>query len=309
VLILAALAVHSGLASTAWATLKFYYDPVTGSVSFDTSESRSGGLYIYALAIDAPAPAIFRPENLIRLSTTTLYDHSTRNISDATFTNPWQGLYTIGNILPPGLSEQFWTTSFLQANKPGLTYEYEYSDVVGGGEPPAAEFIYGAPSGEFKNRWDLVDPNTLSWATSAKLVYHPHSGEVVLDTTGDTSGYISAILLQSTGKFLSSGFTPFVDTAFKDASPNLISLFADAIEPGKYSLGRILGAGLSQADFEDAFTGAQFLGRAGFKGSSFDFATYGVTIQLQSVPEPSTLALIATGVLALLGLVWRSRRS
>jgi hypothetical protein len=306
VVFFAIMAAQLTLAPKSHATLKFYYDPVTGNVSFDTAETRSGGLYVYAFQNnDSASPWLFRPENLIRLSTSQFFTDTASSIGEGNLSTPWQGLYTIGDVLPAGMPENVWKSFSSNivsdpTNHPGV---YEYADVIGGGEPPDADFIYGAPTGEFKNRWDLVDPSTFTWATSAKLIYRPSSGEVVLDTTGDAGGYISAILLQSTGELLPSSFTPFVDSAFKVANPNLISLFANAIEPGRYSIGKILSAGLSRSEFEAAFTSAQFLGLAGFEGASFDFATEGVSMQLQFVPEPASCVLLCGTFLGALGLL------
>ncbi len=310
-LVVAALAMSFLFAAPAGATLKFYYDPDTGNVSFDTAETRSGGVLQYYFdfndAHSAP-PWEFRPENMIRLSTSSLYMATPTDISDSTQSTPWRGLYTIGDVMPVGLSEETWTTTFVQtANPKAGTYCYGYNDVVGGGRLPAAEFIYGPPEGEFDNKWDLVDPDTLDWATTAKLIYRPRSGEVLIDTRGSTSGYISALLLQSDDQFLPDGFTPFADGPFNSATEDLVSLFADAIEPGRYSLGQILPSGMTSAEFEASLTSAKFLGRAGFSGGSFDFVTHGRAMSLvyAAVPEPSSVVLLG---LACLAVLWPLRR-
>jgi hypothetical protein len=307
------LAIQFLCVAPAHATLKFYYDPLTGNVSFDTSETRSGSLVGYALSLTSINPPFqFRPENMVRLSTSTYFDQKPDTISEFTFTAPLQGLFTVGDILPAGLSQQTWSNLFARSTSlRDLTKSvYNYTDVVGGGSPPNAEFLYGRPTGEFENKWDLVDPATLTWATTAKLVYKAWSGEVVLDTTGATSGFITNLLLQSNGQFLPGGFTPFVSGPFNSATTNLISLFADAIEPGQYSLGRILPAGLTAGEYEERFTSAKFMGRAGFSGNSFDFATYGVGMQLQffAVPEPASAGLIICGAVASL-IVARQKRA
>jgi hypothetical protein len=280
--------------SPAHATLKFYYDPATGNVSFDTAETRTGTLYGYFFDFpDQTAPVKPRPENQIRLSNSVFYLANELEISETTLSNPFQGLYAVGDILPAGLSEQFWTTAFKRA---GASYTYGYTDAIGRGEAPDAQFVYGPPGGEFKNRWDLIDPATLTWATKATLIYRQWNGEVLVDTTGADSGYISQIQLQSAGGFLPAGFAAPVTAALKEVDANTIFFAADAVEPGRYSLGDVLPAGLSQSAFKALFTSAKFLGRAGFKGGSFDFATQGVEMNLQFVPEPSAISSMAIGI-------------
>ena len=254
---------------TAHATLKWYYNPLTGNVSFDSCDTRSGGLYTYAFEIYASPPAFtFRTENLLRLTTSTFFTDLTNSIGEGSFSTSLSGLYTLGDILPAGLSEHVWTTTFtytLENHNNHELYSYNYSDVVGGGQPPKAQFIYGAPSGEFKNKWDLVNPDTLKWAKTATLVYQPWNGKVLVDTTGSTSGYITGILLQSNGQLLAGGFAPDITGPFNTASPKLMSIFADAIEPGVYNIGTILEGGLTLAEFEAKFTSAQFLPAPGSK--------------------------------------------
>lgn len=56
-------------------TLIFHYDPETGNVSFDTSETRQGSLILYQLemgyrsnnGVINPTGILFRPENHVRL--------------------------------------------------------------------------------------------------------------------------------------------------------------------------------------------------------------------------------------------------
>ena len=165
--------------------------------------------------------------------------------------------------------------------------------MVGGGAPPAANFIYGRPEGEFDNKWDLVDPNTLVWAQAAKLIYKPHNGELLLDTSQANGGHISSYWLRSNSAFLPDDYDPIVDSALSSATDSDLGLFADAIEPGLYSLGEVLAPGLSQSEFESVFTLARFLGQAGFAGGSFDLEVDGQAFSLvySVIPEPSTLML------------------
>src|SRR5262249_50474061 len=129
------------------ATFKWYYDPLTGNVSFDSSGTRSGGVYGWGFEVYAsPAAFQFRTENFIHLTTSSFYTDRTDGIGESSYSTRLDGLFTMGNILPTGLSEQFWTTSFKNMFKYGnQPYSYIYSDVIGGGPPTEdAQFIYGA---------------------------------------------------------------------------------------------------------------------------------------------------------------------
>jgi hypothetical protein len=292
------------LVTEASAQLKFYYDPDTGNVAFDTTSTRNGKLYTYLFELNPRSgfnpngpvnlPWEFRAENLIRLSQSTFYAQEPRTIGDTTQSTGWRGLYTIGDVMPIGLTEEFWKTAFVHTLYRNGTFAYGYVDVIGGGDPPAAQFIYGRPTGEFKNKWDLVDPATLNWATAANLVYFPLTGEVVVDTSVAGGGYFSALILESASKFNPAGFDPFFQGPFVDATSSLIGLFGDAFEPGRYSLGSILPTALTQSEFEAVFDRAEFLGRAGFKSQDFNFEAQGLSLSLQYVPEPSVLPFLVT---------------
>jgi hypothetical protein len=303
------------IVSAASAQLKFYYDPASGNVSFDTSDTRSGGISLYYFGLNGKNPDFpsspqnppweFRTENLIRLSQSTFFDRKPRMIGEGSLASTWRGLYTIGDVFPVGLSEEFWTTSFVRPEdgedpRHGAPFIYGYTD-GGLGYPPLAEFIYGRPDGDFKNKWDLVDPATLNWATAANLVYLPSTGEVIVDTTVAGGGYFSALILESANMFNANGFDPFFRGPYVDATDSLVGLFGDAFEPGRYSLGNILPNGLTRAEFEAVFERAEFLGRAGFKSQDFNFEAEGLALSLRYVPEPSTLILltIACGAMTL----------
>jgi hypothetical protein len=296
------------LAEACCAQLKLYYDPLSGNVSFDTGATRSGGINIYYFELNGRSktypnipvdpPWQFRTENLIRLSSSTYLDSKPDFIGEARFDGQWRGLYTIGDVMPIGLSESFWTDSFVMPgdggdSKHSAPFIFKYVDMVGGGLPPLAEFVYGRPEGEFKNKWDIVDPATLDWAAEGKLIYRPSTGEVLVDTTGAAGGYFSAIVLESNGQFLPAGFDPFFHGPFVDATQDIVGLFGDAFEPGRYSLGEILPTGLTQQQLEALFTRAEFLGRAGFKSTDFNFEAEGLALSVLAVPEPSAILLLA----------------
>ncbi len=294
--------------TSASAALTFFYDPDSGNVSFDTAETRSGGLFSYGLALNPNITGFtFNLENFIQVGSSALPSLNTEaKIEEViSLSQPVKGLYTIGNVLPSGLTQETWgdlfsktLTSFVPGSFSGPG-GHHYVDAVGEGSPDPAEFVFGSPGREFDNRWDLVDPSTLDWAEKATLVYYQATGEVVLDTQGSDGGYISAFHLESEDQFLPEGVAHSFDGVFNQAEPHLISVFADPIEPGEYSLGKILASGLSEEELDAAFSKITFLTLAGFGASSleaefFDFDSNGTAFALsfQAVPEPTTLSLL-----------------
>ncbi len=304
----ASLAAHSSLCIPAHGGLQFFYDPLTGNVSLDTSATRNGSILSYSLGLNPHASDIrFRTDNLIRLSNSTFVTNRTLDVGEGFVSQPLAGFYTIGDILPTGLSEDTWGRLFADVffkfgiyrptdNELG---DYTYSDVLGGGTPPTAEFIYGRPDREFDNSVDLIDPETLKWADAATIIYHAQTGELFLDTTDADSGYTTGILLQSEGAFLADNFIPVIDSPLTSASTDTLFQVADLIEPGVYNLGEVLPAGMMREQFESTFSNARFLSRAGFSGGSLDFAIDGLPVSFSyiQIPEPITALLVLIGTL------------
>jgi hypothetical protein len=298
----------AAVAGAADAALKIYYDPLTGNVAFDTAETRSGQLFVYNLELASNAPFTFRVDEHIRLTESTFAIVDSLQVGEGTLSSPVGGLLTIGDVLPIGLSEQVWATQFASSNNyrspPSGLGRHLYVDVIGGGEPAPAEFIYGRPTGEFDNKLDLIDPNTVTWAGSAQLVYHAQSGHVDIVTNGIGGGHTTGIYLESAGQFQMAGLEPSLlpGGAFDTFNANVIFKVADLIEPGVLSLGEVLPAGLSLSEVEGLLSTAKFFERAGFRAPDLDFVDGGVSLSIAVIaaPEPATAGI--AGV-ALLGLV------
>lgn len=283
------------------AALKVHYDPLNGNVSFDTLDTRSGSLYSYSLTINRNYTDVrFRPENFVRIFNSTLVEPVDRRgwvLGEGSFTNPVSGLFTIGNVLPEGWSEEIWRQFFVP---PGFT-NFLHADVIGGGFNPT-EFIYGGPDREFDNRWDMVDPDSLHWAESARLIYRANTGELLLDSTAEHSGYTTIVLLKSADQFLPNFFTPPVESPFNAATTDTLAVIADAIEPGLYNLGSVLEAHMSREEFSQVLDKAYFVGRAGFGSNlqiDFEENSTSFTLVYQAVPEPASVWFMTSLLLTL----------
>ena len=312
VFLAAIVAICSGLvfAGEASASLTYFYDPDSGTVAIDTANTRSGGVYVFSLVLNPYASATrFQPEDHIRLTNSTFYSSKELLIGDSSLSEPIVGYHSLGTILPGDLSESMWLTMFDDTYPHGgyrpthtALGANSYNDIIGGGVVPSpAQFVYGLPDKDFDNRLDLVDPDSLTWASRATLVYHAANGNLDLVTNGDGGGYMTGFVLQSAGHFHPEKYKPPQTVPFSQADESTIGLYANLIEPGKYRLGKILDKGMTLDELESLFTDAKFAGRAGFGSVGFDFATKGQAFKLQflTVPEPSSIAL--TGLL-LVGL-------
>ncbi|WP_146574711.1 hypothetical protein [Botrimarina hoheduenensis] len=278
----------------------FFYDPATGNVSLDTSNTRSGYAYSWHLDLPPNSPYGLLEENVVWLTSSQLKTQLQRQVGEASLTSPFSGYFTVGNLLVPGIDEAIWNTLFTSIGSSG------YVDLIGQGASAPAEFVYGQPDRPFDNRWDIIDPDTLAWATQATLRYHAATGELVIDTTGPQSGHIATFTLESDGAFLAEAFNRFIEVPLTIANDSTLFIAADAIEPGLHSLGRVIEAGLSLAEVEALLTEASFIGRAGFGGGSFDLETDGVAFAISyiAIPEPATAILCLASAGCLAGRRW-----
>jgi len=268
--------------------LTFFYDPGTGNVSFDTAETISGEVLAYALYLYPEyTPITFRYENHISLTGSPLMFSDADDAQEAMFT-PISGFLTIGDILPPGLSEGTWLTLFTQP-----TGSAGYSPGFGFPGSHAKEFEYGLPDREFDNRWDIVDPDTLDWATEASLVYREDSGEVLVDTRGTNGGHFSGFSLHTDDLFEHGNFTPPWESLIQTITSDRLIMFGNALEPGLYSLGSVLDAGLTETEYQNFFTEAKFYGQAGFSGD-LDLETEGQVFSMVyvAIPEPTSMVFM-----------------
>ena len=303
----AGLALVAAFAAThpAAATMIFYYDPATGNVAFDSRETRSGETLSWGLSLYTAFPEIqFRTDKHIRLTDSPFFELAPSSIFEYFGGQGFRGLYTVGDILPPGLDEQTWSTLFSVPSTPSpeepVPGLYSYIDVLGGEFIPPAEFRYGPPPDLPLNYWSTVDPLSLEWATAAKLIYNYVTGEVTLDTTGPNGGHISIFFLQDPlGRFIPSQATSFPQATLQSVTETSYALTAGAISPNQYNLGAILPAGLSNAEFGDLVDSSLFVAREAFNGADFNIVIHGKSFESSTVPTPATGMMLGLAVLGL----------
>ncbi|MEM9752618.1 MAG: hypothetical protein AAF916_04460 [Planctomycetota bacterium] len=279
------------------ASLTIYYDPGTGNVAFDTASTATGLLTTYQMFdldwLDQSGVG-FLGENHVRISDAVAYSAENWWISDRT--RPGEvldGYYSIGNVFPVGLTEDELRNDFLQ----GVSYyhadiETEFYGIRGFESSEPYDVVYGQPDREYDNYWETIDLSTLDWAETAVIGYDAWTGELWLDTTGPDSGYLSTLHLVATEPvFDPDAFVSPFETPLTLATTTSIAAAAGyPVEPGVYSLGRIMPRGLSAEALAGMFETARFLGQAGVEGSGFDFEGNAVAAQLKhyrSLPEPA----------------------
>jgi hypothetical protein len=146
---------------------------------------------------------------------------------------------------------------------------------------------------------------------TADLIYVQATGQVILDPTFATGGYITTYVLQSAGQFLPGNFIPVFNNFTTTATVNEISE-TDLNPPPPLAgnepnlavptdLGQILFAGLSETEVQDILTTRTYVGELGSGELNLK-----VILDQSAVPLPAA----AWAGLALLGLgVIRRRRA
>jgi len=85
--------------------LTFFYDSDSGNVSLDTANTRSGEIISYYLRVLPNETSIrFREENHILLTMSPLTISHVETVQESSL-SPVSGYFTLGDVLPTGLSE------------------------------------------------------------------------------------------------------------------------------------------------------------------------------------------------------------
>lgn len=291
------LAIHT-TASAIIAPL--YYDPATGNLTADMTNAPGNNLTGYSLhSYDA---FISANHTLFFGSTITTSIPSVLAEADLGTTQP--GPYSFGNVLPSGLSE------IDALNLLDLSGSVWNGDL--GTEPNQFGLVYGPSPYAAINDPNPPAPIT-NWATEATLIYFPATGNLTLDTTGPNGGAILAIDLRAAeNTFDFAAFVPPSANGIQELSTSVIShTDLHGFSAGFRSLGNVMSPGLSLVAVEQAFTAAKFLGEPGHDLQDLDVSQSGLNFAFQlggaPVPEPSTYALAAIGLLGLALLARRTR--
>ncbi len=283
------------------AFLLTYYDPATGEVLFETPATGIGsdvGFDTYQLEINQP---LFNLDNWIELLPNNFLPDS--NTTSLKFENALglqlTGLYTIGEILPAGLTESemnaLWipgdaTTGTGSLARGGLGF-------LGTGLQPLS-FIYGDAPGEPIN--EPLAPT----AQSADFIYDFTTGEVTLKSDDpELGGTMNGIFFQSDGAFQSENFINIFPDGLDTINDSVLATTGSPIDPGEYEIGAVLEPGLTLAELESTVFDARFFGDGGIPIFNTRGTEDGTAFTFIVVPEPATGMLAALG-----GLLVAARR-
>lgn len=283
-----------------------FYDPSTGNLAMDVTNTLGGVMGGYVLK--SPTSS-FVPAGHTPFLSSPLVMTLTSEVSESNpFGNLPGGVYSVGNVLPTGLTESQAANALVLGS----------AIWVGGLGTPTGSFelIYG-PSPYPALNDPNAPPPVFDWATEATLIYNQLTGNVTIDLTGPNGGAIASYELDSApGSFNAAAFTPAGTLGYYDAFPDhIIEAEYGGIANDIYDLGPILAPGMDIATLETHLTSAKFITAPGHGVTDFDIETSGIGFTLQivglsapAVPEPSTYLLAACGLIGLVALGRRRRR-
>ena len=259
------------------------YDPETGEFSLLVESELPNTLLGYVLI--ANPPNVFRVDQHVRILDVVKYDSTAIQIGEVRAHPPAEaGLHTLGNILPPGLSE------------PDLERFFErrsYLPALGYGTSLDIDLIHGAsnmvPINFDSKPRDLSD---ITFAQRAVLVYDRRNGGIWIDSTGPDGGTLLGVQIRDNGAGLISD--AFELDVLHDATPDRIGFVDErGFPPGLLLLGKILPAGLNDSTLRQRLSG-HFTSKPGTRPVDLDvdaqeLASSGWSaFSVISVPEPST---------------------
>jgi len=290
------LAIGITMHSAAYAVVApLFYDPATGNVAFDLTDSHGGLVRGYTFYSDDA----FDLNEFSPILNTPVVTTLVGQLAEATIPGVPAGVYTLGNVLPAGLSET------------------EVSDLIdftrsrwtgaAGGSLESFGLVYG-PSPFPALNDPNAPPPVFDWAAEATLIYNSVTGNVTLDSTGSQGGSIAAYTLDSnSASFHADAFMPaIVGNTVLTNSSRILEANYGGIPTGIYDLGPILDPGFDLDSLQSHLTSAKFLTAPGHGAEDFDIETNGVGFTLRiaaaaaPVPEPSTYLLAAFGLIGLI---------
>lgn len=269
--------------------LPAYYDVETGNLTIDTTNVIGGVSIGYVIS-----PGVFRPENFTPFMNTPFINASNRSVGESNFQGVPGGVYSLGDILLPGLTEQELIDIYFGPDNWGNPSgagkrAYYVSGGLGEDTLHILKPVYApSPYPAINDPNDSSDPVD-RWATSATVLYDPLDGGLTLDTTGESGGaiWIYELTLNEPSSFDLNAFTPVVSELKPSAEDDtIVETGFGWIDEGVYPLGAILPPGLSESELVSMVDQFQFLGEPGHSAESLDIANSGVDFSISVVPEP-----------------------
>lgn len=274
------------------ADLPLYYDVRTGNISVDMTDITGGIVTGYSFGIPFDG---YLSENFTPFMDTLFINDRTDAIGESNFNGIEPGVYSLGNVLPAGLSEEGLTEYFGEHRHPQNTlFLYTAYGALGSLTYHQFEPNYAPSPFPPLNDSSIGPPPVDRWATEIELIYDASTGGLAIDATGENGGSFMAYqLFLSQNLVRTEAFEPITGSE-PSVKPDSITEFAFAsIDEGIYSIGEVLPPGLSQTEFINLIDSATFLGEPGHGAGALDIGANGNVMSLvHTVPEPSTFALV-----------------
>lgn len=282
-----------------------YYDVRTGNLTMDVTNVDSFGSYVFEIPFEGYIPENFTPFTGSFFATARSTQIGETNLAGVT-----PGVYSIGNVLPAGLTPDELMTYFEPIIPYTIPYRYQpylhHASGIGTGTYYVFEPFYSPSPFPPLNDPTVGPPVIDNWAEMARLTYNAATGDLILDTTGENGGTLWSYWLYFNEDIVAvDSFSAITELAPLAESRAISEISVNGIPEGVYDLGPVLPEGLSEAAFFDSIDRARFIGEPGHGAGALDLDVSGIDIALAYiVPEPSGALL---GLVAMPFLLLRRR--
>ena len=261
-------------------TVPLYYDPLTGNLTMDASVSPDGTFSGYAIA--APGGG-FVAENFTPFMGSVYTTATSNAIGEHDLTGFTAAVYSLGAVMPANL-----TDDGLSPYRAGRGNGYGLLTKWGGGEILDFEWNYGPSPFIPVNQGVNGPPTPERWAEHARLIYSELDGSLYLDSRGDRGGWLAMyyIQLEDGEEFQIDQFNSAADSYTVATLDSLTEIATGGIPEGRYNLGAVLPAGLSEEELISRIHSAAFIGLPGHTGGTLDIGANGQDLALDYVPDP-----------------------
>ncbi len=292
--------------------LPLYYDQSTGNVTIDTTNISGGEFVAYTFSRRGLFDIGYQPDghtpfmpNLLPVGATE------RNIGETSWPNEplLPGVYSIGNILPAGLTPDELTESYF--GESGFLWTLSEQSLFTYGAygsfdlDPEQFHVFDinyapSPFPALNDPSASTEEREIVWATEASLEYDPGDGGLVLNSTGPNGGRLfSYQIVLNEDVFRTDEFTPATNPFFSTIGPEVLTEVS-RMDAGVYHLGSVLPPDLDYDGLARLIDQATFTGEPGHGPDAIDLSVHGRPMAIAIVPEPTDslrLAILA-GIVA-----------
>ncbi len=267
--------------------LPAYYDVQTGNLTIDVTNIEGETLTSYNF--NAFGAGGFRPDNHTPIMNTFFVNATEDAISENNFDGIAAGVYSLGEILPIGLSEEQLRDTYFHGTNGGIQDRYvNYYAIgaLGGGEYHVFRPIY-SPSPFPTLNDPTVGLGTIErWAEVVLLTYNATNGGLTIDSTGERGGTFWTYEISLTApEFNVDAFQPVSSLPPALREDYITEVSFTGISEGVYYLGPVLPSGMTVDEVEVLLDQVRFIGEPGHWSDSLDVEISGVEMAFAFLPE------------------------